>query len=121
MPEPQLNLVVLRTADLDRLRAFYALLGLTLVMEQHGNGPVHYSAAAGPVTLELYPATVAAGPDASTRVGFLVRDFPGACEALRAAGHTIRVEPKVSAWGLRAVVLDPDGRAVELLAPPQDG
>ena len=118
---PRLNLVVLRTADLERLRAFYAALGLALVSEQHGGGPVHYSAAAGPVTLELYPATDTVGPDPTTRVGFAVDDAGRACAVLRAAGHTVRAEPKASPWGVRAVVLDPDGRSVELLQQPRDG
>ena len=80
-------------------------------------GPVHYSAGCGGggTTLELYPAPPAAGADASTRVGFAVADVASTCEVLRAAGHAIRSEPKASEWGVRAVVVDPDGRAVELL------
>ena len=40
----ELSLVVLRCADLERTRRFYEALGLTLMPEQHGSGPRHYSA-----------------------------------------------------------------------------
>ena len=113
--EPRLNLLVLRTVDVDRLRSFYALIGLTFRQEQHGTGPVHYSAASGGATLEIYPATAAAPPDTSTRVGFAAADVSRTCDALRAAGHPIRSEPRASEWGVRAVTIDPDGRSVELL------
>jgi catechol 2,3-dioxygenase-like lactoylglutathione lyase family enzyme len=38
-----LDHVVLRCADLERSRAFYEALGLTVVPEQHGAGPAHFS------------------------------------------------------------------------------
>jgi catechol 2,3-dioxygenase-like lactoylglutathione lyase family enzyme len=39
-----LDLVVLYAADLEASQRFYATLGLVLTREQHGRGPVHYSA-----------------------------------------------------------------------------
>jgi hypothetical protein len=38
------NLLVIYTEQLEACRDFYSGIGLTLVGEQHGNGPVHYAA-----------------------------------------------------------------------------
>jgi catechol 2,3-dioxygenase-like lactoylglutathione lyase family enzyme len=50
-----ITLIVLRCADVERAREFYETLGLTLVAEQHGAGPRHYSTTIGRTVLELYP------------------------------------------------------------------
>jgi hypothetical protein len=36
-----LSLVVIRSANLERAKAFYSLLGVQLQVEKHGNGPKH--------------------------------------------------------------------------------
>src|SRR5580700_4917064 len=41
---PTLSLVVLQSGDVEAAKDFYRLLGLSLVEEQHGTGPRHYSA-----------------------------------------------------------------------------
>jgi catechol 2,3-dioxygenase-like lactoylglutathione lyase family enzyme len=110
-----LNLIVLKTAALDRLRDFYAALGIQFVQEQHAGDPLHYSAQLGSVVLELYPLPPGAGqPDATTRLGFTVPDLEAVLRSLPAAGSAVASEAKEMAWGKRAVVRDPDGRAVEL-------
>lgn len=104
------NLLVLRCADLDAARAFYEALGARFVEEQHGEGPRHDAAKVSGMTLELYPGE----PDVGTRVGFAVADVDGTVSVLQTLGASVRVTPKDSPWGRRAVVLDPDGRSVEL-------
>jgi hypothetical protein len=79
------------------------------VGERHGTGPHHYAARLGDLVLELYPTSNASPPDPRLRIGFAVRDLD---ETLRSVGQAV-VASK-TAWGLRAVVRDPDGRAVEL-------
>jgi hypothetical protein len=49
-----LKLVVLRTPQVDRLRAFYQALGVELAEEQHGGGPPHYAGRVGDAVLEIY-------------------------------------------------------------------
>lgn len=50
------SLLVIYSEQLDVCRDFYAGIGLPLVREQHGAGPVHYSSElAGGLVLELYP------------------------------------------------------------------
>jgi lactoylglutathione lyase len=114
MGGPSLKLLVLKTRQVDKLRAFYHALGVDLVEEKHGDGPVHYAGKVGDVVLEVYPLPDGGTADATTRLGFSVERLTEVIQALREAGAVIAGEPKQTAWGLRGVVRDPDGRAVEL-------
>ena len=109
-PALRCTLIVLRCADIDMARSFYEALGARFVEEKHGEGPRHYAASIGRMTLELYPGEA----DVGTRVGFGVADVDATVTVLQALGASVRSAPKDSAWGRRAVVLDPDGRSVEL-------
>jgi predicted enzyme related to lactoylglutathione lyase len=65
--------------------------------------------------LELYPLPDdGGGVDTTTRLGFSVENLPGVVEAVQAAGAPVVTRPQETPWGCRAVVRDPDGRAVEL-------
>ena len=109
-PALRCTLIVLRCADLDAARSFYEALGAHFVEEKHGEGPRHYAATLACMTLELYPGEA----DVGTRVGFAVADVDATVSRLQALGASVRAAPKDSPWGRRAVVLDPDGRSVEL-------
>ena len=110
-----LRLLVLRTKQLERLRDFFHPLGVSFAAEQHGNGPLHYAGELGGVVLELYPlAQDVQAEDHLTRLGFAVGDLATTLHALEAAGAAVISKPRQTEWGLRAVVRDPDGRAVEL-------
>ncbi len=112
---PRLNLLVLKTHQLDRLLGFYAALGMAFSAEKHGDGPEHHAARLGDVVIELYPLPGDAGPaDPTTRLGFAVPDVDAAVRSLETAGGTVVSRWQRTEWGLRAVVRDPDGRAVEL-------
>jgi hypothetical protein len=115
MAAPWLKLLVLKTRQVDRLRAFYQALGVGLAQERHGDGPAHYAGQVGDAVLEIYPLLDEGGmADATTRLGFAVGRLAEAVQALRELGAVIASEPRQTAWGLRAVARDPDGRAVEL-------
>jgi predicted enzyme related to lactoylglutathione lyase len=115
-------LLVLKTHLLDRLKDFYTALGISFTEEQHGKGPSHYAGTLGELTLELYPLPAEAGPaDASTRLGFGVSDVDGLMSSLEEVGGTVVTGPRRTEWGYRAVVRDPDGRAVELCQGPGPG
>jgi lactoylglutathione lyase len=109
-----LNLVVLRSRDLDRAQAFYEALGLSFVRHAHGKGPIHLASEASGQVFELYPLGDDAASTSSTRVGFAVPDVDATYAALVNAGGTSVSPPKDSPWGRRAVVADPDGHRVEL-------
>jgi predicted enzyme related to lactoylglutathione lyase len=110
-----LKLVVLKTAQLDRAREFYAALGVAFAEEQHGTGPLHYAGRVGDAVLELYPLPEGVSlPDVTTRLGFAVDRLDEVMETIRRRGGDVVSPPKRTEWGYRAVVRDPDGRAVEL-------
>jgi predicted enzyme related to lactoylglutathione lyase len=114
MPDITLNLVVLRSADLDRARRFYELLGVKFAREKHGSGPEHLACCLGGVVLELYPDTSTSG-DSRVRIGFDVPSVQDAFRAILESGGTVVTPLKESPWGIRAVVADPDGHRVELI------
>lgn len=96
------------------LRTFYSTLGMAMSEEKHGNGPVHFAGRAGDVVFEIYPLGEAGAVDTSTRLGFDVARLDVLMETLRSSGVTIVKEPESTKWGRRAVVLDPDGRSIEI-------
>jgi predicted enzyme related to lactoylglutathione lyase len=115
MAQVSLTLLVLKTRQLGKLREFYQAIGIPLSEEQHGTGPVHYAGRVGDATLEVYPLPDGADPaDSTTRLGFRVNDLDEVLHSLQAMGTRIVSPLQQSAWGYRAVVRDPDGRAVEL-------
>ena len=124
MSKPIVNLVVLRTADLALARSFYEVLGLSFVQEQHGSGPVHLSCDRGGMVLELYPGKPGQAPErlnaGATMLGFVVESVEVTLEKLNALRINVVTPPKESPWGKRMVVLDPDGRAIEISEPPRD-
>ncbi len=121
MADVQINLVVIRTADMERSAQFYQLLGLNFVKHRHGKGAEHYASETGPVVFEIYPNQGEAGSNSSLRIGFQVASVDEVVVALQDAGVAIISPPKDSPWGRRAVVGDPDGYRVELTQFLQEG
>jgi len=117
MNTPRVNLVVLRVADVDRAAAFYRLLGFEFLKHAHGAGPQHYASDADGFVFELYPATAEHGVSSSTRIGFAVANVDDAAAKLSSfAGARLVAAPRDSEWGRRAVIADPDGHRIELVA-----
>jgi lactoylglutathione lyase len=114
MADAILNLVVIRSADLERAAHFYGTLGIRLEREQHGSGPNHLAGRAGPVVLEIYPREET-GDTRGIRLGFRVESLTATLAAVQEAGGVVTSPPRNSPWGLRAVVADPDGHRVELI------
>jgi hypothetical protein len=110
----QLNLLVIRSANMERAAAFYRLLGLEFVKHRHGNGPEHLACELDGVVFEIYPRQSDMDSTMAARLGFRVGSVDDTVDQLRAAGATIVSPPKESPWGHRAVVDDPDGHRLEL-------
>lgn len=106
-----LHLIVVRCDDIEITRAFYESLNVHFTAEQHGKGPLHYSATFGELVLELYPGT----PDVATRLGFRVRGVREAIDRALLAGGALLEDVSPGPWEVRAVLRDPDGRSVELV------
>lgn len=114
MNQPQLQLVVIYSTQLETIRAFYELLGMTFARERHGRGPEHFAAQLGELVFEIYPASADNPPANSVRLGFSVASLDRLVETLVDGGGKLITEPLDSPWGRRAVVADPEGRRLEL-------
>lgn len=114
----ELKLIVLRSSTPSAARDFYAALGFEFSEEQHGRGPLHYAAACGAngAILEIYPLRSGDVVDPSLRLGFAVEDLEKAVAQLASAGAVVASPIADTQWGRRAVVVDPDGRSIELYA-----
>jgi lactoylglutathione lyase len=110
---PRLNLVVIRSVDLDRAASFYGVIGLTFSRHAHGKGPVHFACETKAVVFEIYPHDDDS-PIPLVRIGFAVTNVDATVSKLSELGAVVRQQPKDSAWGRRAVVEDFDGNIVEL-------
>ncbi len=111
----QLNLVVLRSIDIDKAADFYRLLGLEFSRHQHGSGPFHYACEMGETVFEIYPQQKEGEGSSGTRVGFRVEHLNSLLSRLEKAGVIVISAAKDSPWGRRAVVQYPDGHRVELI------
>lgn len=118
MNNPALSLIVVRTSQMEASLAFYRALGFQFAEEKHGAGPTHYSTSLGSTMLEIYPGEPAASlnrkASGATMLGFAVSSVDDSVVAARSLGAQIVTAPADSPWGRRAVVIDPDGRAIEL-------
>lgn len=108
-----LNLVVLRAREPERLAHFYAGLGLRFEEEQHGAGPRHHACDLGGAVLEIYPLEKDADTTTGTRIGFTVDHVEDVVRQVETTA--ILTPPRVTRWGKRAVLLDPEGHRVELV------
>lgn len=112
---PSVSLIVLRSPDTDELSRFYEAIGLRFVEEQHGAGPRHVVATAPGTVVEIYPTSTAVdvgGPN-DLRLGFDVDDLDATLG--RVVELTDNEPTLVDRNGRRvAIVVDPDGRSVEL-------
>ncbi|MBP7929587.1 MAG: VOC family protein [Acidimicrobiia bacterium] len=115
MTSPHLDFLVLSCLTIEATRAFYELLGVSFVREQHGDGPEHWSTHLAGTVLELYPAESRATADSDVRLGMIVPDLDSVIEALEQNGWYPRdVRGPIS-------FVDPDGRIVFLRAEHHTG
>ena len=111
-----LNLIVIRSGDMERAVQFYELLGLTFAKHRHDSGPEHFSADMNGCVFEIYPRRSEADSTASVRLGFQVADVDSLVSELIEAGIKIVTEPANTEWGRRAVVEDSDGHRIEIVS-----
>lgn len=114
MSKVRLNIVVIRSSNIEQAAVFYQRLGLSFVKHQHGNGLEHFASEVGGVTFEIYPCTTGTVQTTATRLGFQVSSVDAVVCELEKHGTFIVSPPVDSVWGRRAVVADPDGHRVEL-------
>lgn len=111
----ELRLIVIRTIDIKKLAEFYNLLGLQFEYHKHENSPLHYSTTIGKTVLEIYPLTKQqTEPDKNLRLGFAVDFFDEKMKILKELQVVFSTEPAQTHFGFMAVIVDPDGRKIEL-------
>ena len=115
--------VILWTQRIDETLRFYQALGLPLVEEDHGEGPIHYACYIAGVHFAIFPGeigeAVSRRSGGCTQVGFNVSDVDAAFATAKELGAKVVWEPRDMPWGRAALVRDPDGRPVELNHTPQ--
>lgn len=109
-----LNLVVIRSGDLERSKSFYEAIGLQFSKERHGSGPEHLAAQLGNLVFEIYPRGIGR-ETVGVRLGFEVASIDAAIFAVEKLGAEVKSPPTNGPWGQRAVVVDPDGHHVEIV------
>jgi predicted enzyme related to lactoylglutathione lyase len=125
-----INLIVVRSRDVDASRAFYEAIGLNLqpypcshfqcwstrvpAIEGMVTDPDHEVV---PTHFELHPARQNE-PTGSLILGFFVESVDRAVEQAVAAGGSVLSPAATWPYGRRAAVSDPDGNRIELSEDP---
>ena len=115
----ELNLIVIRSKDMNKLASFYGILDIDFVQHRHDKGPEHFSAELGSIVFEIYPQRNDNDNTTNIRLGFTVNNIDKVLVDLINAGATIVSDVKDSPWGRRAVIDDPEGHRVESLEENQ--
>ena len=108
---PKLNLLVVRTTQIENIQKQYAALGFKFDYHRHGNGPFHYASEDLGFVFELYPTSIKQDTRLHPRLGFQIE----ISDALKQKLETTQWE--IKEWNVHnnnAVIIDLDGRTVEL-------
>ena len=108
--KPQINLIILRTQNLDRLKNFYEKLLDTKFDEHTDHGPIHYGSKFGEVYLEIYPTKKNIAQ--LDGLGFKVSDLEATLKCVDR--KNIHKEIENTDLGLTAIIKDPDNRLIYL-------
>lgn len=114
---PKLNLVVIRSSNLEAAQRFYNHLGIYFDRHKHGKGLEHLASEVEGNVFEIYPATKSSPVSSSTRIGFLIQEIESKILNLESVGGRVITKTHESAWGQRSVIADPDGHKIELISP----
>ncbi|MFK8007661.1 MAG: VOC family protein [Saprospiraceae bacterium] len=110
-------LLVIKTNQLEKQKAFYESFDLIFQKEKHGNGPEHFSSIIKnqKIILEIYPLQKNQSlPDSTTRLGFRVNNLEKTIDVILEIGGEVKSEIQETEFGTLAVVKDFDGRNVEV-------
>lgn len=111
----RLNLIVIRTKNINELSAFYEKLGFHFDYHRHGKGPMHYSTKLGETVFEIYPLQKnQEKADNTLRLGFEIANLDELIDNLKKSETIIEKESFLTEWGYQAVIKDLDGRKIEL-------
>lgn len=109
-----LNLVVIRSPDIDASAEFFSVFGMSFVKHNHGKGPQHYSAEKGGVVFEIYPQIAGKETTSMTRLGFKVDALDDVVAKLILLGAKELSAPTDTNYGRSAVLQEPFGHKIEV-------
>jgi len=110
-----MNLIVIRSKNIEKSLEFYKAIGLSFIKEKHGSGPEHYSSTINNLVFEIYPIIDNNKGNNNIRIGFNISSLDDVVNLLSKKGFEIVSEAKNSCWGRRAVMKDYDNYTVELI------
>jgi lactoylglutathione lyase len=109
-----LNLIVIRSRDVENAVRFYSQLGLRFDRQQHDGGPEHYSTQIGMTVFEIYPLSRQGGSSNGVRLGFVVDSLSDVLHRMREVGVNVKSHPRKREWGYSCLIEDFDGHKVEV-------
>ncbi len=105
--------IIWKSANTDKLIKFYSKIGINLEPDTHDpGGSPHFECDIAGLHLAVFPSN--SPSDANTRIGFDVSNVEQAYAELNKLGSEMIAPLQDSPWGRRFVVIDPDGRSVEV-------
>ena len=107
----KLNLLVLRSRNIEAAKEFYEKLGFNFTREKHGNGPEHYSTTDPGFVFEIYPNKIESEFEA-VRIGF---DLTNVTEVTRII---VPVSKREEGSQTIYIIQDPDGHKIEIKQKP---
>ena len=108
-----IDALVLKTPRLEETISFYRTIGLPFEEEKHEEGPIHFTCDLEKLHFSIYPTTPEESSPGNGIIGFEVDSVEEVLEKARQWGARVIVDFQEVPWGVRAIVLDPDGRKVE--------
>lgn len=118
MNDARLNLIVLRAANIRSTAAFYQQIGLHFSQEQSRSSPVYFACVIGSTIIEIHPGQPGSAPGlkqaGATRLGFATASLDQVLAHINPEAIRAVAKPQAAPWHKCAVLVDPDGRAVEL-------
>jgi lactoylglutathione lyase len=110
----KLNLIVLKSPNIEATKTFYESTGINFTVEQHGDGPRHYAGIINGVVMEIYPGSA---ENEGITLGFWVNDLGVLPTTLIRAGGKILAEPTIDNPYL--IIRDIDGRRIIFTQPEE--
>ncbi len=111
----KLNLLVLKTHQIHKLKEQYELLGLEFTYHQHGKSPWHYSVESDGLVIEVYPLSENKTVDTNAiRLGFEVTNLEDIITQSENYGWKVKSSIKNTDFGQIATLQDIDGRKVDV-------
>ncbi len=88
-----INLVAIRSSDIESANRFYSSLGLLFGKEKHGDGPEHYAYCVAGFVFEIYPLKDEEAPTSSVRLGVEIDTVDGYIPEITKIGGTVVKTP----------------------------